>query len=89
MSNPDVPKKHGMTGKRNAAKPEAERITAAPSILIRGCWHRGLYSKAARRRGMKLAEWCREALEEKLERETGSEGISSAGQNEREQLSKA
>ncbi len=63
-------KPHGNTGNRNAAKPEEERITSAPAITIRGAWNRGLYAKAASKRGLKLAEWCREALEEKLARES-------------------
>ena len=68
-SEPDKP--HGNTGNRNAAKPEAERLTAGPAITIRGVPERGLYAKAASKRGLKLAEWCREALAEKLARERG------------------
>lgn len=67
-SSPDKPP-HGNTGNRNAAKPEADRLTAGPAITIRGVPERGLYAKAASKRGLKLAEWCREALAEKLERE--------------------
>jgi len=66
-SDPKPP--HGNTGNRNAAKPEADRLTSAPAISIRGVRERGLYAKAASKRGMKLAEWCREALAEKLARE--------------------
>lgn len=61
---------HGNVGNRNAAKPEAERITSAPAITIRGCRNRGLYAKTASKRGLKLSQWCREALEEKLARES-------------------
>lgn len=68
-SEPDKP--HGNTGNRNAAKPEAERLSAGPAITIRGVPERGLYAKAASKRGLKLAEWCREALAEKLAREMG------------------
>lgn len=45
-------------------------FAVAPAITIRGVPQRGLYAKAASRRGLKLAEWCREALAEKLERES-------------------
>lgn len=62
---------HGNTGNRNAAKPESDRLTAGPAITIRGVRERGLYAKSASKRGMKLAEWCREALAEKLAREQG------------------
>lgn len=61
---------HGNAGNQNAAKPESEKLTRLPAITIRGVSNRGRYAKAASKRGMKLAVWCREALEEKYQRES-------------------
>lgn len=40
MSEDSASPPHGNVGNRNAAKPEEERLTAAPAITIRGCRNR-------------------------------------------------
>ena len=60
---------HGNKGNQHAAKPEAEKRSAFPTIKVSGC-HPELRSRiavAAKVEGMPVARWMLKAAEEKLE----------------------
>jgi hypothetical protein len=62
MSTPKKP--HGMTGQRNAAKPESEK---AASILIARVTRadKTAWMQAAKAKGLNLSEWVIETLNKK------------------------
>ena len=59
-----------LQGNDNAKKPDEEKISGKGRIVIDLGDLKGEAVRASRKRKMKLAPWIREAVEEKIERET-------------------